>query len=137
MAAKKVVKTKVEVAQEFARKAAIDKQKELARRIFSHITEVPSVYDAQTTVNAAAGFIEEQLMKKQNEFKVSDLSIGLDKEEASPIKTALVFILNELHEEKAQDSVDILKKMGNAFPGYIASKYMKEKMDIAVDEFVA
>jgi hypothetical protein len=131
-------KSKEEVVSELKRKANIDHQRVTARLIFPFLEGLPTVYDAQTAVNAAAGYIRYDLQRKQSALKVTDLDIDLTKEKATVLKTAVEHILSQLSTENAEDAASILELMGNKLPQHVSLVGMKEPMStVKMDDFIA
>ena len=134
----RINKTKAELQAELEHKAKIDHQKTVARLIFPFIEDQPTIYDAQTVVNAAAGYIKYGAQQKALELSVKDVSIDLKKEPDSPLKTAVENVLNLLQDEQADSAVALLERFGNGLGQFSAAKYLKNPMNIIpVDEFIA
>lgn len=131
-------KSKAELQAELDHKAKIDHQKTVARLIFPFIEDQPTIYDAQTVVNAAAGYIKYGTQQKAIALSVKDLSIDLSKEPVSPLKTAVENVLNLLQDENADGAVALLERFGSGLGQYASVQYMKNPMNIIpVDEFIA
>lgn len=135
---KRVNKTKDELAEQIAKTARIERMKVLARLVWPFIQDQKTIYDAQTAVNAAAGFIKQELQAKTEQIIVKDLPIDLSNEKDSPIKAAVENLIQLMQTEKAEDAANLLEKMGNSFGQFAASKYMANPVSwISMDEFIA
>jgi len=136
--AKRVNLSKEEIEAQIRADLKLSKQKDLARKIFPSIAHMDTVYDAQTVLNALAGFIKFGLQKKESEFTVRDMAIDFTKEKASTIKDAVIELLAVVEHENARDAADMLEMMASRLPGYIATVHMADKMDtITIDKFIA
>ena len=77
MTPKRTNKTKVEIKKGMKVSAVVQHQMDIARKIFPLLENNKTIYDAQTAVNAAAGYIKLELNKKAEVIKVSTLLEGL------------------------------------------------------------
>jgi hypothetical protein len=137
-APKRVPKNKEELRAEMARIEKIERQKVLARLIFPHIADQKTIYDAQTVVQALAGFIKQELALKASNIIVKELPVDFSNEKDSPIKKAMVDLIVLLQTEKADDCVALLERFGSGLGQFSASKYMENPMSsVNVDDFVA
>lgn len=135
---KRVNKTKDELAEQMAKNARIERMKVLARLIWPFIKDQKTIYNAQTAVTAAAGFIRQELEKKTEQIVVKDLVIDLSHEEDSEIKTAVEHLIQLMQTETAADASALLEKMGSSFTSFGASEYLKNPMSsVSMDEFIA
>lgn len=136
--AKRVLKSKDEIKAEMEKGQRIARQKKLARDIWPLIAGLKSIYDAQTAVNAAAGYMKLELALKMTTVLVQDLTVSLKAEKKSDIKDSVQKIIALLAEQSADDAVALLERMGNGFGQYAALQYLKNPMDkIKVDDFIA
>lgn len=118
--------------------ANIQHQKTLARIIFPLIESQKTIYDAQTAVNALAGYIKLEIAKKAALTTIKDLPIDFSKEEDSPIKESMTAILPALQSENADKTSALLEKIGSSLAQFAAGKYMENPMSIIhVDDFIA
>ena len=109
----------------------------MVRQLFPKLENVDSIYDAQTVVNALAGFIDAHVEKKVAEIKLKEIEIDLSKEEESKIKTAILEIIEMFPEESAQELSESLEKLGTALGKFAADKFLKQPMStITVDDLV-
>lgn len=130
--------SKGEIEASIKQNLAIEKSKTLARKIFPAIANLNTVYDAQTVLNAVAGFIEYELQKKENDMKVEDLTIDLSKQAESPIKAAVVAVLDIVKMENVREASEMAKLMASKLPSYLAGTHMTDKMEtISADKFIA
>lgn len=135
---KRVNKSKEEIADQIQKTARVERMKVLARLVWPFIQDQKTIYDAQTAVTAAAGFIKQGLELKTEQIIVKDLVFDLSADDASPIKTAVENIVNLMGTEKAADAAALLEKMGSSFTMFGASKYLTNPMsDVSADEFIA
>lgn len=134
----RVNKSKEEIAAQLAHKQKVDRQRVLARLIFPFIQDQKTIYDAQTVVNALAGYLKQDFETKTRAIVVKDLTVDLSKEEESPIKTAVLNLQGLLQAESADSAIEILQLVGNGLSQFASKKYMENPMNIIpVDEFVA
>lgn len=116
----------------------IERQKALARKIFPFIENMKTVYDGQTVVNAVAGYLKLELLKREEALKVSDVPIDLSNEKSSEIKTAMEGIIDAVQMDSAKETIALLETMGSKLPGYLAGVHMKDPMDtIKIGDFIA
>lgn len=135
---KRVNKSKEEIAKQIAHTARIERMKVLARLIWPFIQDQATIYDAQTALSAAAGFIKQGLEIKTEQVIVKDLAFDLSGDDASPIKTAVENLINLMTTEKAADASALLEKMSNQLTQFGASKYLQNPMAmVSADEFIA
>lgn len=138
MGQKRVNKSKEEIASKMKHDATIAKQKLLARSIFPLLEKQKSIYDAQTVVNAIAGFVKLGIANKMVGFKVKDVDFDLSKEKAGVIKDGMLAIHSLIMNENADEVVALLEKFGNGLGQFSSLQYMKNKMSVInVDEFIA
>jgi hypothetical protein len=136
--AKRIPRSKDELKAETDKTHRTLKQKKVARDIWPLIEGLKSIYDAQTAVNAAAGYIELELALKMTTVPVKDLMVSLKSEKKSDIKESVQKIVALLADQSADESVALLKRMGNGFGQYSALQYLKNPMSkIKVDDFIA
>lgn len=136
---KRAVPTDAEIAAQMERQQKVEHEKGLAKLIWPIIdNEDLTIYDAQTALAAASGFVAYEVQKSQAELKVSDLTIDLGKEEPSAIKVAVLAILDLLQGEKADLSAKFLERFSKTLGMYSANQYMKNKMDtLKLEDIVA
>lgn len=135
---KRINKSKVEIAQLAAQKADVERQKKLVRAIWPFIAKDLTVYDAQTVANAVGGFIKFEMQRKLEALKVSDLLIDVSNEKDTPIKEAMIGVLEVFKDEKANDSAQLLERLGKTLGAYSAHVYMKQNMSVlTVENIVA
>lgn len=136
--AKRVNLSKAEIENKIHADLALNNKKALARKIFPVVAGMPTVYDAQTVLNAFAGFVKFELQKKQAEIKVEDLPLDFSKEKESIIKDAVVALQGVVSFDNAEEVAEMLELMASKLPGYLAGIHMKDSMStITVDEFIA
>ena len=135
---KRANKNKQEIAAEMNMKEVVKKERELAGIIFDAIKDQDSIYDAQTAVNALAGYIKYELNMKQHSLVLNDLLVDLKNEKDSKVKTAIERLKSELQGEKALDTAELLERFGKNLVLFGADKYMKNPMSIIkLEDFVA
>lgn len=133
----RVNKTKTEIALEMGKQERVKQNIAIVKSIFPFISDLASVYDAQTALSALAGFITLDLQKKNNELKVSDLNIDLSKEKDSVIKDSVQNILGLVVNENAKDVATLLQRFSDTLAQFSAKEYMKQPMKvITVEDFV-
>lgn len=134
----RVNKKKEELVADIEKTQRIERMKVLARLIWPFLEPQETIYDAQTVVNAVAGFLKVELNKKIDLIIVKDLPVDLSKEEDGDIKTSMEHLFQLLQTEKAEDTIALLEKMGNSFGQYAASEYLKNPISVMNrDEFIA
>ena len=105
-------------------------ERELAKKLWPLLEKQATIYDAQTVLNAAAGFIKLEMLKKEDALKVADCNFDISKEKDSEIKTAIVATAELLKGEKAKDMVSFLDSFGKTLAMYGANEYLKNKMKV-------
>lgn len=135
---KRVNKSKDELRAELDHKNKIAKQKIIARKIFPLVKGFKTIYDAQTAVQAIAGFIKLGIANEMITLTVKSLDFDLSKEKSSPIKDAMLAIHSELMDENADEAVALLERFANGLGQFSATQFMKNPMSkIKEDEFIA
>ncbi len=129
--------SKDQILQEQKFQQKVQHLKEIVRKLFPELEAVDTIYDAQTVVNALAGFIDAHIETKVQEIKLSDITIDLSKEEDSKIKTAILNIIDMFPGESAQELSENLERLGQTFSKYAADKFLKQSMStLTVDDIV-
>jgi len=124
----RVNKTKAEIAAKMKQDAKVAKMVSLVKLFWPYLDTLDSIYEAQTALNAAGGYIELGIKIKEDELTVKDLNIDLSKEEESKIKTALTSILGLLEIENARDMVTLTRKAADMLGQYGANEFLKGPM---------
>lgn len=138
MKQKRLPKTKDELKKKLEHEEKIIRQKKLARLIFPMLSSQKSIYDAQTVVQAVAGFVKLGIANKMTQFTVKDVEFDLSKEKAGAIKDAMLKIHSSLMNENADETVAFLERFGNGLGQFSSLQYMKNKMDVInLDDFIA
>lgn len=131
-------KGKQEVAALLKQRADINRQRTIARMVFPAVEQLDTVYDAQTVFNAVSGHIKYGLLLKENELKIADLAIDMEKGKDSPVKHAVNSILQMLKDEPANDMAKLIDMMGQKLPEFLANKFLKGPMStVTAAEFIA
>lgn len=131
-------KPKAQIEAEIKHQEKIKRQKSLAHSVFPAVEQLATVYDAQTVFNAVAGHLKYGLILKENELKVSDLSIDLEKGKPSPVKHAVETIVGLLKTENAKESMELLELMGAKLPEFLANKGLTGSMSqVTAEEFIS
>lgn len=134
MKAKRTNKTKEELVEEVRKAAAVNHQIELAKKIYPLIQDQKSIYDAQTALNAAAGYIQFGVNKRMKDISLSDVMPdileALTKEKKSAIKTSVEEIIQLLTKEKTEGMVALLQRFGKTLGEYSSTRYMKNPMSV-------
>lgn len=119
-------------------KESVKKQKEVARRIFSKLTGLDTIYDAQTAVSALSGYIKYELAVKEMGLKLNDLLIDLKNEPKTKITEAIDALKVELQEENAKETAGLLERFGNTLAQYSAAQHLKNPMSsMKVEDIIA
>lgn len=135
---KRIPKSKDELKAEMEKNQRVSLQKKLARDIWPLIENLKTIYEAQTAVNAAAGYIKLELALKMTTVLVKDLTVSLKSEKKSDIKLSVQRIVDLMSDQSADDAVALLERMGNGFGQYAALQYLKNPMsDLDIDDFIA
>lgn len=121
-------KTKQEITEEMRRKAKINREIALCKMIWPLLEVQDSIYDAQTVLNAASGYVSFETQKRMDEIKVSELKIDLSKEPESKIKDSVLSIIGLIDGESAKDSSSLLERFGKTLSQYGAAQYLKNPM---------
>lgn len=135
----RINKTKEDISAQMAHTQKIERQKVLARLVFPFIQDQKTIYNAQTVVNAAAGYIKQELALKASNIIVKELTIDISRDKGDKVlKDAVINLVNLMQTEKADDAVALLERFGNGLGEFSASKYMENSMDIIkLEDFVA
>ena len=134
---KRIPKSKDELKVQMAHLQKIERMKRLARLVWPKIIDLKTIYDAQTALNAASGFIKQDLAIKTDNILVNDLTITL-KEKQSAVKTAVEELIELLGTESASEAANLMEKMANSLGQYGASQFMKNPVkDIDINDFIA
>lgn len=130
--------SKEEIAAALAYKSKIERQKTLARLLFPAVETLPTVYDAQTALNATAGYIKAGMIEKEAELNMSDLRINISKTQDGAIKEAMTHLLESVRDENAKDALELIDAMGRKLPEFLANKHMKDPMtEVTAAEYIA
>jgi uncharacterized protein YaaQ len=127
-AIKRVNKSKEQISAEMAHINKVAQIKDMVKRFFPKLENVESIYDAQTVVNALAGFIDANVEKQVAKIKLQDIEIDLSKEEDSEIKKAILAIMEEFKDESAQELSETLERFGSTLTKFAADKFLREPM---------
>ncbi len=134
----RVNKTKDEIKAELEHHQKVEKQKDLAKRIFPLLSKQTNIYDAQTVVNALAGYIKYELELKQREIKLNSLLIDLSVEKKNLITEAMEAMKVEFQDESANDLASLLERFGQTLSQYSSAQYMKNPMSsIKIEDLIA
>ena len=136
---KRVNKSKEQIAAQMVSQQKVERMKVLARLIYPFIEDQKSIYDAQTVLNAAAGYIEHEHQLKTSNIIVKDLPIDLSKDGGEKrLVDAVQNLINLLQTEKSDDSVALLKRFANGLTTFSSQKYMEQPMNtIKIDDLFA
>ena len=138
-------KSKVEILAQMQKTKEMKHQIELAKKIFPLVSDMKTIYDAQTVVQATAGFIKagfEEYKKKEDSITVENVQKYTDEfikdEKKSAIKTSIEKIFETLKDEPAEDVIMLLQTFGKSLSAYSANKFMKNPMsDIKMKDFIS
>ena len=138
MTVKRVNKTKEEVAHDMKVMAMAKEKIALVRRIYPFIKDNKSIYDAQTSLYALAGYIKFELQQKERAFTIDDLALDMSNEKESEIKDTILKLMEEFKGEKGFSTAAILSEVGDSLQKYGAIKYLENPMSIIEEkDFVA
>ena len=109
----------------------IEHQKKVARLVYPFIKDQKTIYDAQTVLNAAAGYIKNELAIKASSFAVKDLPVDLSKDKGDKVMVeAVKSLIVAFKDEKADDFIALLERFANGVAQYSSGKYMENPMKI-------
>lgn len=119
-------------------KAKIDRQKQLVKLMWPAIAPLKSIYDAQTVLNAVAGYAKLEIERREREFKLGDLGIDLANESASDLKEAMLNIIGLLEPENAREMIELLELFANTLYKYSAAEHLKHPMsEVSVEQIIS
>jgi hypothetical protein len=131
-------KTKEQLIAEGKRKAEVDRQIVLAKKIFPFVANFKTIYDAQTVLGALSGLLELEILKRTEEFKVSEFPLEFSKQPKGEITDTMKAIYDGLKDEGAESVSEMLKTMSDKLPQYLAQVHIKDPMDtVPMDKFIA
>lgn len=123
---------KAQIIEQMKSKKLVKHQIDLAKKMFPHLTKDNSIYDAQTALNATAGYITLAFKDKISEITISDILPAIKKaikaENKSAIKTSMEEMIVILEKEPAQNAVALLERFGNILGVYSMREFMKQPM---------
>jgi hypothetical protein len=107
--------------------------------MFPFLQDQKTIYDAQTVVNAAAGYIKQELSIKVANIIVKDLPVDLSKDKSDKVLVdAVTNLVNLFQTEKADDAIALLERFGNGLGQFSSAKFMENPMSvIKPEEFIA
>lgn len=134
---KRTNKTKEQIEADIQSLQRVNHMKEIIRKIYP-LLEVPTIYDAQTTLNAFAGYAKADIQEKTEAIKVGDLKIDLSKQDDSPIKTAMLAIADAFEDEPAETFIKTIERLSQAFSEYGAMKFVNNPLtEIKLEDILA
>lgn len=137
-AVKRINKSKDQIAADIAHAEKVNHMKEIVKTLFPFLEKVETIYDAQTAVNALSGFITAHIEKKVLDIKLNDIEIDLSKEADSPIKTAILDMMESMKDESAQELSETLERLGSTFGKFGAHKFLQQPMNtVTVNDIIA
>jgi len=123
-------KTKEEIAEDMAKLAKTKKQIVLAKLLFPFMSEMKTIYDAQTALSATSGYIKAELEKRALLPTVKELGIDLKDEPESDIKQVMIKLLGQLEIENANDCVDLLESYTRILGQYGQNEFLKNPFSV-------
>lgn len=133
----RVNKTKEELVAKIDQDHRIAHMAALTKLLWPALETQDKIYDAQTVLQAIAGYIEMGLKIKQESIKVGELNIDLSKEEDSLIKSAMLNILGLVEIENAYDMAALVRKISDHIGQFGAHEFVKGPMtNIKVTDLV-
>lgn len=127
---KRTNKSKEQISNEIKQKEKTKRQIILAKLLFPFMSNLKSIYDAQTALLATSGYMQAALEKKLSLFKISDLEVDINDEPEGDIKTTMLNFIGQLEGENAQDSIELLETYGKILAKYGEKEYLKNPMNI-------
>lgn len=129
---------KDDIVAEMIKKQKVQALKDLVRKMYPILEKLDTIYDAQTTVNALAGFIDLEVEKKLKLIKMSDIKIDLAGQEKSKITVAIGELIKLLKDESAEEASETMDRLASVFTQFGAHKFLQGPMSgMTVDELVA
>lgn len=130
MKPKRVNKSKAQIEESMKQTAKVLHEKDLAKKIWKFLENQDTIYDAQTVLNAASGFIQFEIAKKADELKVSECAFDLSQEKETKMKKAILDIAELIKDEKAKDTAAFLERFAKTLAMYGANQYLKNDMKV-------
>ena len=122
-------KTKEQIVAEAEQKKEMNKQVALAKKIFETLKGQKTLYDAQTVLNAVAGFTTEAIRVKERNITISELEITLPKvKKMDSVSKNVEELIALLKDEKAQNVSILMRQMGQNLSEMGANKFLKSEM---------
>lgn len=131
---KRVNKTKEEIAYDMKVQQVAKEKVALVKRIYPHLKNQKSIYDAQTVLYGLAGYIKAELQKRERQPLIKDLALDFSKEKEGIMTDMLLALHNDFSEEKAWSFAALLNEFGDSLQKYGAHKYMQQGMDAITEE---
>ena len=125
---KRVNKSKNQILDEMARKAKVERQKQMVRRIFP-LLKVDTIYEMQTALSAVAGYLKEEIERKMGVFKVNDLPLDFKDEPKTKITESMVAIKSELQMDSAVEVMEAIELFANYLPSIGAERFLSKKSE--------
>ena len=121
-------KSKEQIAAQLKQAEKVKRDKILVKLMFPFLTDMKTVYDAQTALMALSGYINAELTNRIEKLKINDLRLDLSKEEVSEIKDTMIKLMGQLETENAEDMADLLERFSNILPQIGAREFLKGPM---------
>jgi len=129
--------SKEDIVKEMEQKQKVVHLKEVVRMIYPTLEKVDTIYDAQTAINALAGFIDLEIEKKLKQIKMADIVIDLSGQEQGKITDAMNELIGLLKDESAEEASETLDRLAQVFGQFGMHKFLKGPMsDLKVTELV-
>lgn len=135
---KRTNKSKEDLQLELKKKAKLEANKILARKVFPFVENLKTVYDAETVLGAISGYLALGLLQSEQKLVVSDLKIEMPAEKDKEINDALVAIMGLIQNEPAKEAERLIAMMGENMKGFLAQQALKGPMSqIKLEDYIA
>ena len=130
-------KTKEENIEHIKAVEKAHKEKEITKRIFPLLQDCKTIYDAQTTLGAVAGFLQEGVQEELHKIIANQVTLDTSKVESETIKKAMEDIFKEIENEPAYVTSQILNKISSIFTAHGADKFLQNPMSsLPIEEII-
>lgn len=132
MTAKRVNKSKEEIAHDMKIIASAKEKIALVKRIFPLVKGQKTIYEAQTVLYGLYGYIKGELQKRERAATVEELALDFSKEK--DYLDVITTLHDEFKGEKAWAFANLLNEFADSFQKYGAMKYLENPMDVLKEE---
>lgn len=131
-------KSKAQLEAEVAHRQEVDRDKQLVKLMWPFLSNLKSIYEAQTVVSGMSGMIKFQAEQKMKEYQVKDLVVDISKEKDEDIKRSFINILGLLENENAVHIADLLRRFGDNFSRLATNRFLKNPVsELTIEDILA